>query len=342
MPAISVIVPVYKAEAFLAKCVDSILAQSFSDFELLLIEDGSPDGSGALCDACAARDSRVRVFHKENGGVSSARNLGLEEARGEFIAFADSDDWLEPDCLETLYALVTEHSADAAGCAHFNVGDGLTPAAEAGVLPPGVYGKAEIMRGIVDRLMGHRLEQPGQPVLNGYVWRYLLSADVIRRENIRFEGAYLEDELFLAEYFCHSEKLAVTDRPLYNYYYNPNSAIHRHMPAYMTVFRSFLERKRALALRLNTAAHLHDWEVNTLWAGLLIAVANVYAPGNTYTAAQQTAEVRALCTGGDFAPAIAACTPTGLSRNKQVVAALLRRKLYIPLTLLYRIKNRRN
>ena len=342
MPAISVIVPVYKAEGFLAKCVDSILAQSFSDFEILLIEDGSPDGSGALCDAYAARDSRVRVFHKENGGVSSARNLGLEEAKGDFIAFADSDDWLEPDCLETLYALVTEHGADAAGCAHFNVGDGLTPAAEAGALPPGVYRKAAIGTGIVDRLMGHRLEQPGQPVLNGYVWRYLLSARIIRREKVLFEGAYLEDELFLAEYFCHSETLAMTDRPLYNYYYNPNSAIHRHMPGYMTTFRTFLARKRALARRLDTAAHLPDWEVSTLWAGLLIAVANVYAPGNPYTAAQQTAEVRTLCADPDFAAAIAACSPSGLSRNKQVVAALLRRKLYTPLTLLYRIKNRRN
>ena len=342
MPAISVIVPVYKAEGFLAKCVNSVLAQTFADFELLLIEDGSPDRSGALCDEFAAADRRIRVFHKENGGVSSARNVGLREAKGDFIAFADSDDWMEPECLATLYALAAEHGADAAGCAHYNVGDGLTPAAEAGALPPGVYDKGDIAAGIVDRLMGHRLEQPGQPVLNGYIWRFLLSASTIRRENLRFEGAYLEDELFLAEYFCHSEKLAMTDRPLYNYYYNPNSAIHRYMAGYMDTFRTFLARKRALALRLGTADHLPDWEVSTLWAGLLIAVANVYAPGNPYSPREQTAAVRALCADGDFAAAIAAHSPAGLSRNKRIVAALLRAKLYAPLTLLYRIKNRRN
>lgn len=89
---ISVIVPVYKAEKYLHRCVDSILAQSYTDFELLLIDDGSPDNCGAICDEYAQMDSRVRVFHKENGGVSSARNLGLDNARGEYVTFCDSDD----------------------------------------------------------------------------------------------------------------------------------------------------------------------------------------------------------------------------------------------------------
>ena len=101
-PKISVIVPVYKAEKYLHRCIDSILAQSYTDFELLLINDGSPDDSGAICDEYAAKDNRVRVFHKENGGVSSARNLGLDNALGEWISFVDSDDWLESRCLETL------------------------------------------------------------------------------------------------------------------------------------------------------------------------------------------------------------------------------------------------
>jgi len=91
-PKISVIVPVYKAEAYLRRCVNSILAQTFQDFEVLLIDDGSPDKSGKICDDYVKKDSRVRVFHKENGGVSSARNLGLDNAVGRYIAFVDSDD----------------------------------------------------------------------------------------------------------------------------------------------------------------------------------------------------------------------------------------------------------
>ena len=96
MPLVSVIVPVYKAEKYLHKCVDSLLAQTMTDFEVLLINDGSPDRSGAICDEYAAKDSRIRVFHKENGGVSSARNLGILESQGKYITFVDSDDWLSP------------------------------------------------------------------------------------------------------------------------------------------------------------------------------------------------------------------------------------------------------
>ena len=140
MPTISVIVPVYRAEAFLRKCTDSILQQTYTDLELLLIEDGSPDESGALCDAIAAEDDRVRVFHKENGGVSSARNLGLEHATGTYIAFVDSDDWLEPNALELLLRALETGRADAAGCGHYNVtADGQrTP--ESPALPGGSYG----------------------------------------------------------------------------------------------------------------------------------------------------------------------------------------------------------
>ena len=98
-PKISVIVPVYKAEAYLHRCVDSILAQTFQDFEVLLIDDGSPDRSGEICDEYARKDRRVRVFHKENGGVSSARNLGINNANAEWICFVDSDDWVDMDYL---------------------------------------------------------------------------------------------------------------------------------------------------------------------------------------------------------------------------------------------------
>ena len=100
MPKISVIVPVYNTEKYLHRCIDSILAQTFTDFELLLIDDGSKDNSGAICDEYAAKDSRVRVFHKENGGVSSARNLGLDNVRGEWVTFVDSDDWVEKEYIE--------------------------------------------------------------------------------------------------------------------------------------------------------------------------------------------------------------------------------------------------
>lgn len=114
MPLISVIVPVYKVEPYLARCVDSILAQTLGDFELWLVDDGSPDGCPALCDAYAARDERVRVIHKKNGGLSSARNAALDKFTGQYVCFVDSDDFIPSDALETLYFAMTETEADIA------------------------------------------------------------------------------------------------------------------------------------------------------------------------------------------------------------------------------------
>lgn len=101
-PYVSVIVPVYKSERFIRKCVDSILAQTYEDFELILVDDGSPDRCGEICENYARHDERVRVIHKPNGGVSSARNADIKQANGEWLAFVDSDDWIIPDYLETL------------------------------------------------------------------------------------------------------------------------------------------------------------------------------------------------------------------------------------------------
>ena len=112
MPKVSIIVPVYKAEAYLHRCVDSILAQTFTDWELLLIDDGSPDRSGEVCDEYAKKDTRIRVIHKENGGVSSARQRGLDESIGEYTIHADPDDWVEPTMLAEMYQKAKDEDAD--------------------------------------------------------------------------------------------------------------------------------------------------------------------------------------------------------------------------------------
>ena len=127
MPRISVIVPVYKVEQFLPACVQSILGQTFADFELILVDDGSPDGCGALCDAYAGQDGRVRVIHQKNGGLSAARNSGIAAATGEFLAFVDADDIVAPDYLEQLYCALRSSGADMALCAVEDVNEDGTP-----------------------------------------------------------------------------------------------------------------------------------------------------------------------------------------------------------------------
>lgn len=109
---ISVIVPIYNVENYLRMCLDSIQNQTYKNFECLLINDGSPDNSAEICREYVAKDSRFRYFEKENGGVSSARNLGIERSEGVYITFVDSDDWVEPDYLEVLYSIIVQEKAD--------------------------------------------------------------------------------------------------------------------------------------------------------------------------------------------------------------------------------------
>lgn len=110
---ISLIVPIYNVEKYLQQCIDSILVQTYKNLEIILVDDGSPDSSGKIADENALKDSRIRVVHKENGGVSSARNVGIEIATGEYICFADGDDWLEPNYVEYLLSLAVENDAEA-------------------------------------------------------------------------------------------------------------------------------------------------------------------------------------------------------------------------------------
>ncbi|EGP5489252.1 glycosyltransferase, partial [Enterococcus faecium] len=121
MCEISIIVPVYKVEPYLRKCVDSILAQTFTDFEVILVDDGSPDNSGKICDEYASKDSRVRVIHKKNGGLSSARNAGIDVARGKYLGFVDSDDYIEKDMYELLYDNIVKEQADLSICGIYDI-----------------------------------------------------------------------------------------------------------------------------------------------------------------------------------------------------------------------------
>ena len=337
MPSISVIVPVYQAEKYVKRCVESVVKQTFSDWELLLIDDGCTDASPAICEACAAEDDRVRVFHQErNAGVSEARNRGLREARGAYIAFLDADDRLEFRALETLWCLREQSGADTVGCAHLNLSpDGGTSVEK--LLPAGVYDGQGIRESIVYPLLGDRLRVP---VFNGFIWRYLFSAEILRSANITFEGAYLEDELFLMEYFCNAHKLAVTEQPLYRYLLNPASATHKYMKDFMQVFGRFMERKEALVKKYGLEEARPQWRENSNWAGLLIAIGNEYARGNDKPLSQKRKAVEALCRRPEMAEAITGLKPEGLSRNKQLVADLVRGGHFRLLTQLYRLKNR--
>lgn len=199
---VSVIVPVYKAERWLHRCVDSILAQTMDDFELLLIDDGSPDRSGEICDEYAAKDSRVRVFHKENGGVSSARNLGLDSARGEWISFVDADDWVEVDYL---VGLTENLDADII------VGGMRDTKGNVYLLESQLYLNSEI---------GGFIEQYNGECFVRASWGKLIHKKIIENYNLRFDLNVRcgEDTLFNKQVLLYSDSVRVIDKFMYVYY----------------------------------------------------------------------------------------------------------------------------
>ena len=210
---VSVIVPVYNTERYLSRCLDSILNQSFTDFELLLIDDGSTDGSGEICDSYAEKDSRARVFHKENGGVSSARNLGMKEAKGEWICFVDSDDELLPNGLQVMAdGISDEVSMVMAG--YHECEDGHLQI-DTSIL--GVEG------GLINRNEALLMMYPSvdrDKVYLGYPWGKLFNKNAVKDCGISFDEhiAIKEDTLFVVAYLCQSEKsVYYTSLPVYNY-----------------------------------------------------------------------------------------------------------------------------
>lgn len=198
---ISIIVPVFKAEKYIHRCIDSILAQSYTDFELLLVDDGSPDGCGAICDTYAAKDSRVRVFHKENGGVSSARNLGLDNAQGEWITFVDSDDWLEMEFLERL---VSNSNADLVIGGYIRTSGKREPNIDRR------YEKDEL---------AHLLEHNLIMLIYRTPWGKLLKRSIIDDNRIRYSGniRFGEDTIFIYHYLSFCDSIATISYCGYNY-----------------------------------------------------------------------------------------------------------------------------
>lgn len=212
---ISVIIPIYNVEKYLKRCIDSVLRQTYRELEIILVNDGSPDNCGKICDKYAEVDSRIRVIHKANGGLSSARNAGLDVMIGQYVMFVDSDDYITPDCIEYLYGLIAKVGSPIAIGNYeitrksqyaFNENNKCT----------------EVISGskAIERQFGKNTVQ--------YVsaWAKLYKAELF--ETLRFpEGFLHEDEgtIYKALYFC--DRVVVSDKVVYAYYYNPESITRR-------------------------------------------------------------------------------------------------------------------
>ncbi len=210
MKKISITVPIYNAEKYLEKCVDSIIAQTYKDVEIILVNDGSVDSSGAICDEYSKRDSRIKVIHKENGGLSSARNAGLDVASGEYVSFVDSDDWIENDMIETLYNACASNGAEIACGGRYDVYPkstivGLCPQKTECItvqeMIKKLFASTECDCSVCDKLFKRSLFN-----------------------EIRFPlGQINEDEAIFYNLLTNVNQVSMVNKPLYNYFHRASS-----------------------------------------------------------------------------------------------------------------------
>jgi len=220
MPALSIIVPVYKVEPYLRKCIDSILAQTFTDFELILVDDGSPDNCPAICEEYAERDSRIIVIHKENGGQASARNRGLDIAKGDYIGFVDSDDWIHPQMYEIMIDVLKEKCVDIVKCdcirttqLNIEINDISKTSIDDSIITLNRYIYVETnfykYRGFISSML----------------WDKIYKRNIF--ENIRLpEGHIFEDAFILPDTLDKTQSIAVINIALYFYFQRDESTMH--------------------------------------------------------------------------------------------------------------------
>lgn len=258
-PYVSIIVPVYNTQNYLEKCVDSLTQQTLHDIEIILVDDGSADGCPALCDMYSAQDARIKVVHRQNGGLGMARNSGIEIATGEYIAFVDSDDYVSPEMYASMITQAEKYGADCCFCSGEDVYE------KAGVSVPfyypfrqELYVEREIIQNILPGIVGSEPKAKIGAEIGMSVWRAIYSRKIIMNNKIRFlsERQFIsEDILFNVDYFLHSNRVTAVDGTYYHYI--------QHQIAGSTLTTSYradrFEKSKALYFELiKKTEHLSD------------------------------------------------------------------------------------
>ena len=248
MPTISVIVPVYKVEPYIHQCIDSILAQTYTDFELILVDDGSPDNCGMICDEYAKQDDRIRVIHQENQGASAARNAGIEVAKGDYIAFIDGDDIVARWYFDRLYSVVYNWEADIAVCK-----------AESGTDAPFLFGEEDENSNVI--AISGRSACRSIYYMDGIIpiqpWGKIYKKRLF--EGIKFpEGMICEDDATIPRLLYLSSKVALVNSKIYFYRQQPNSVMNSKF------YKKRFYGVRAVGICIDFFNHVGDAEMADL------------------------------------------------------------------------------
>jgi glycosyltransferase involved in cell wall biosynthesis len=281
---VSIIIPVYNAERFLSRCVDSVLAQTQTDIQLILVDDGSVDKSGRICDTYAEKDGRVQVIHQKNAGVSAARNAGLDAAKGEYICFVDADDTLEPNMLAYTTTAAFTNGADLVLFDPFVHEQGSNTVSVDSMF-------------FFEKSIGVKKDDITPECLRfmaGTVWRVLYKRELLEKNELRFDTSLplSEDRMFNIMAMGCCEKLYYLREPLYHYWINSNSAVRKYRENMLQIVLNTHRSLSRVVERYWGAEYLQIYEKVNLVDGALLCVYNAFAIENTRTLRQKYQEVK--------------------------------------------------
>ena len=326
---ISVIVPVYNVERYLRQCIESITNQSYKNLQIILIDDGSKDNSGKICDEYAEKDKRIEVIHKENAGVSAARNTGLDNAKGEWITFVDADDWVEKNFCEILIKKAIENESDCIACGYNKVYCNNTE--KNVVLQCYEITGIEFVKDIL-------YVQNGLGFCHMKLWKKSVIDKVRFEEDLKVG----EDALFCIQVGENINKFFMLDIPLYNYRINRNSAVRKFDEEYV---RKYLSAMILTKERVEKQFGKHE-EIQKniynyiIYHVLLICVNYCCNPNKTTSLFEQKDEIQKVCSIPIFKEAIKKSTNEKLSLTRKITVLTLKCKMYFITAVIGRIRQK--
>lgn len=337
---VSIIVPIYKVEQYLERAVESLLGQTLDNVEIILVDDGSPDGCGAMCDAYAEKYPFISVVHKENGGLSSARNAGMKIARGEYIGFVDPDDYILPDMFEKLYASAIENNADFVGCGYMRkwLGEGEMEHNHSN-LPAGVYGRDVILGKLAVHIFGDEFHLYQRDTV-GYAWMNIYRGDIIRKNGIEFSSErkyYHEDEVFLLDFVRYAHTAAFVDEPLYIYCVRKNSLINCFRKNMWEMYKALIEKYHEFALKYDFTEEYNRLIPATELNFSRAAVLNECRRGCPNSFATSVRVIKEICNDPMVIRVLASGAKRECNLSDKVCLFLMKRKMPITICICYRI-----
>ena len=333
---ISIIVPIYNVEKYLNKCIESIVNQTYENIEIILIDDGSNDNSGIICDEYAKKDNRIIVVHKENGGVSSARNKGLKIAKGEWISFVDADDWIEQTFCQTLLNKVTQEQADIALCGYNRITDNRIEKINAN--------NQEVFLNSNEYLVKSLNPQTGF----GFCHMKLIKKEVLKSISFNERIEVGEDALFNIQLSTYIKKAVFLKQPLYNYRINNQSVVKRYDENYANKYLKSMKIIEEYIWQEYNEENEENIEIKQNYYNfvayhiMLIIVNYCYHPDNKMCNAQRKNMLKEVFNNDLFIIGLKKSNYNNISLTRKITLYTLKHKLYWLTAIICKIRQKQN